>query len=286
MIGMEVKKVGVLGAGAMGGGIALVAAQAGYDVVLSDIDLAFVDKALGWMGNFLSKSVEKGKITAEQKDAVLGRIARTTGVDEFGDVDMVIEAIIEDLQVKKDSFSQLDQVCKPEALLTTNTSSMSITQIASSTKRPEQVAGLHFFNPAPIMKLVEIIRGYSTSDDTVKILTDVTVKFGKKPIVVKKDSPGFVVNRVMMAQFIEAIKLVEEGVATPEDIDIAVKAGLNYPMGPFELQDFTGVDIGYHVANYFTDEFKDRRWNPPLPLKELIRAGRLGRKTGAGWYNY
>ncbi|MCG9967237.1 3-hydroxyacyl-CoA dehydrogenase family protein [Pelotomaculum terephthalicicum JT] len=283
---MEVKKVGVLGAGAMGGGIALVAAQAGYDVVLSDIDLAFVDKALGWMGNFLSKSVEKGKITAEQKDAVLGRIARTTGVDEFGDVDMVIEAIIEDLQVKKDSFSQLDQVCKPEALLTTNTSSMSITQIASSTKRPEQVAGLHFFNPAPIMKLVEIIRGYSTSDDTVKILTDVTVKFGKKPIVVKKDSPGFVVNRVMMAQFIEAIKLVEEGVATPEDIDIAVKAGLNYPMGPFELQDFTGVDIGYHVANYFTDEFKDRRWNPPLPLKELIRAGRLGRKTGAGWYNY
>jgi len=283
---MEVKKVGVLGAGAMGSGIALVAAQSGYDVVLSDIDLAFVDKALKWIGSFLNKSVEKGKMTAEQKDAVLGRIARTTGVDEFGDVDMVIEAIIEDLQVKKDSFTQLDQVCKPEALLTTNTSSMSITQIASSTKRPEQVAGLHFFNPAPIMKLVEIIRGYSTSDDTVKILTDVTVKFGKKPIVVKKDSPGFVVNRVMMAQFIEAIKLVEEGVATPEDIDIAVKAGLNYPMGPFELQDFTGVDIGYHVANYFTDEFKDRRWNPPLPLKELIRAGRLGRKTGAGWYNY
>jgi len=283
---MEIKKVGVLGAGAMGGGIALVAAQAGYDVVLSDVDLAFVDKALGWMGNFLNKSVEKGKITAEQKDVILGRIVRSTGVDEFNDVDLVIEAIIEDLQVKKDSFYKLDQVCKPEALLTTNTSSMSITQIAASTKRPAQVAGLHFFNPAPIMRLVEIIRGYSTSDDTVKTLNDVTVKFGKTPVVVKKDSPGFVVNRVMMAQFIEAIKLVEEGVATPADIDTAVKLGLNYPMGPFELMDFAGVDIGFHVANYFCDEFKDIRWNPPLALKELIRAGRLGRKTGAGWYNY
>ncbi|MDF9409655.1 3-hydroxyacyl-CoA dehydrogenase family protein [Pelotomaculum isophthalicicum JI] len=283
---MEVKKIGVLGAGAMGSGIALVAAQSGYDVVLSDIDLAFVDKGLKWIGNFLNKSVEKGKMTAEQKDAIIGKIVRTTGVDEFNDVDVVIEAIIEDLQVKKDAFNQLDQVCKPEALLTTNTSSISITQIAASTKRPDRVAGLHFFNPAPVMRLVEIIRGYYTSDDTVNTLLDVTVKFNKKSIVVKKDSPGFVVNRVMMAQYIEAIKLVEEGVATPEDVDIAVKLGLNHPMGPFELHDFTGTDIGYHVANYFCDECKDIRWNPPLALKELIRAGRLGRKTGSGWYNY
>jgi len=283
---MGIKKIGVLGAGAMGSGIALVAAQSGYAVVLSDIDLAFVDKGLKWISNFLNKSVEKGKMTAEQKDAIIGRIVRTTGVDEFNDVDMVIEAIIEDLQIKKDSFNKLDQVCKPEALLTTNTSSMSITQIAASTKRPAQVAGLHFFNPAPIMRLVEIIRGYYTNDDTVKTLKEVTVKFGKTPVEVKKDSPGFIVNRVMMAQYIEAIKLVEEGVATLEDIDIAVKLGLNHPMGPFELHDFTGVDIGYHVANYFCDECKDIRWNPPLPLKELIRSGRLGRKTGAGWYSY
>jgi len=283
---MEVKKIGVLGAGAMGGGIALAAAQAGYDVVLSDIDLAFVDKALKRISSFLNKSVEKGKMTAAQKDTITGRIARTTGIDQFSDADLVIEAIIEDLQAKKDTFRQLDQVCKPEALLTSNTSSFSITLLAAATKRPEKFAGMHFFNPPPIMKLVEVIRGYSTSDETVQIVSGVAAKMGKKAVEIKKDAPGFIVNRVMMAQYIEAIKLVEEGVATPEDIDTAVKLGLNHPMGPFELHDFAGVDIGYHVANYFTDEFKDMRWNPPLPLKALIRAGRLGRKTGAGWYNY
>lgn len=283
---MEIKKVGVLGAGAMGTGIANVAAQAGFDVIISDVDLGIVQKSVGRISDFLAKSVEKGKLTVEQKEEIMGRVEPQAGVDGFGDVDLVIEAIFEDMQVKKDNFAKLDQVCKPEALLTSNTSSFSITQLAATTKRPERFAGLHFFNPAPIMRLVEIIRGYYTSDDTVKILNDVSIKMRKTPVLVKKDSPGFIVNRVMMAQFIEAIKLVEEGVATPEDIDIAVKMGLNYPMGPFELQDFGGVDIGYHVANYFCDEFKDIRWNPPLALKELIRAGRLGRKTGAGWYKY
>jgi len=283
---MEIKKVGVLGAGAMGTGIANVAAQAGFDVILSDIDLGIVQKAVGRISNFFNKSVEKGKMTEEQKAAILGRIEPQAGVDGFGDVDLVIEAIFEDLQVKKDNFAKLDQVCKPEAILTSNTSSFSITLLAATTKRPERFAGMHFFNPPPIMRLVEVIRGYSTSDETVQVVSDVAVKMGKKPVEIKKDSPGFVVNRVMMAQYIEAIKLVEEGVATPEDVDIAVKLGLNHPMGPFELHDFAGVDIGYHVANYFCDEFKDIRWNPPLALKELIRAGRLGRKTGAGWYNY
>ncbi|MCL6638259.1 MAG: 3-hydroxyacyl-CoA dehydrogenase family protein [Firmicutes bacterium] len=283
---MEVKKIAVLGAGSMGGGIAQVAAQAGFDVILSDVDRIYVDRAFGRMDKFLAKSVEKGKMTAEQKDAVLGRIVPATGVDSFGDADFVIEAIIENLDLKKEAFAQMDQVCKPEAYLTTNTSSMSITVIANATKRPDKVAGMHFFNPAPIMKLVEVIRGYYTSDETVRVTSEVAKKMGKTTVEVKKDSPGFIVNRVFMAHLIEAMRLVDEGVATMEDIDTAVKLGLNYPMGPFELQDFAGVDIGYHVANYFCEEFKDMRWNPPQVLKDMIRAGRLGRKTGAGFYNY
>jgi len=283
---VEIKKIGVLGAGSMGSGIAQLSAQSGYEVVLSDVDLSYVEKALGSISAMLGKIVEKGKMTADQKDEIMGRIVSTTGVEGFEDVDVVIEAVTENLQIKKDAFAKLDQVCKPEAFLTTNTSSMSITLIAAATKRPERVAGMHFFNPAPLMRLVEVIRGYNTSDETVEVISGVAVKMGKTPVVVKKDSPGFIVNRVVMAQFLEAIRLYEEGVASLEDIDTAVKLGLNYPMGPFELQDFGGVDIGYHVANYFFEEFKDMRWNPPLALKELIRAGRLGRKTGAGWFDY
>ena len=283
---MEIKKIGILGAGAMGGGIAHVAAQAGYDVILSDVDLAYVDRAVARMDSFLAKNVQKGKMSPEEKDAFLGRITRTTGVDAFADADFVVEAIIENLDMKKDAFARLDAVCKPQARLVTNTSSMSITQIAAATKRPAQVAGMHFFNPPPLMRLVEVIRGYYTSDETVRVVSETAVKMGKTPVEVKKDSPGFIVNRILMAQFIEAIRLLEEGVASIEDIDAAVKLGLNYPMGPFELQDYAGVDIGYHVANYFCEEFQDMRWNPPLALKALIRAGRLGKKTGAGWYDH
>ena len=270
----------------MGGGIAHVAAQAGYDVILSDVDLAYVDRAVARMDSFLAKNVQKGKMSPEEKDAFLGRITRTTGVDAFADADFVVEAIIENLDMKKDAFARLDAVCKPQARLVTNTSSMSITQIAAATKRPAQVAGMHFFNPPPLMRLVEVIRGYYTSDETVRVVSETAVKMGKTPVEVKKDSPGFIVNRILMAQFIEAIRLLEEGVASIEDIDAAVKLGLNYPMGPFELQDYAGVDIGYHVANYFCEEFQDMRWNPPLALKALIRAGRLGKKTGAGWYDH
>ncbi|MCL6477447.1 MAG: 3-hydroxyacyl-CoA dehydrogenase family protein [Peptococcaceae bacterium] len=283
---MEIKKIAVLGAGSMGGGIAQVAAQSGYDVILSDIDRVYVDRAIDRMDKFLSKSIEKGKMTAEQKDAVLGRIVPATGVDSFADADFVIEAIIEDLDMKKEAFAKLDQVCKPETYLTTNTSSMSITLIAAATKRPDKVAGMHFFNPPPLMRLVEVIRGYYTSDETVRVVSDVAAKMGKTTVEVKKDSPGFIVNRIFMAQLIEAMRLLEEGVADIKDIDTAVKLGLNYPMGPFEIQDFAGVEIGYHVANYFCEEFKDMRWNPPQVMKALIRAGRLGRKTGAGWYDY
>ncbi|MFZ5649254.1 MAG: 3-hydroxyacyl-CoA dehydrogenase family protein [Bacillota bacterium] len=283
---MEIRSVGVLGAGAMGGGIVQVAAQAGYPVKVCDVDMAYVEKALGRISSFLGKSVEKGKITEDQKAGIMGRITPVRDLEEFSDADLVIEAIIEDLGAKKDVFQRLDTICKPGAILASNTSSMSITVIGASTKRPDRVAGMHFFNPPPLMRLVEVIRGYGTSEETVQQLMDVTRKMGKTPVDVKKDSPGFIVNRILMAQFIEAIRLLEEGVASPQDIDAAVKLGLNYPMGPFELQDYTGVDIGYHVANYFYDEFKDVRWNPPQALKSIIRAGRLGRKTGAGWYDY
>ncbi|MCL6638559.1 MAG: 3-hydroxybutyryl-CoA dehydrogenase, partial [Firmicutes bacterium] len=196
---MEVKKVAVLGAGAMGGGIAQVAAAAGFAVVLSDVDRSIVDRALGRINDFLAKSVEKGKVTAAQKEEIIGRIRPATGIgEEFADADLVIEAIIEDLKAKKDAFQRLDEICKKEAFLATNTSSMSITVIASATKRPEKVAGMHFFNPPPIMKLVEIIRGYATSDETVRVLSETARKMGKTTVEVKKDSPGFVVNRILM----------------------------------------------------------------------------------------
>jgi 3-hydroxybutyryl-CoA dehydrogenase len=283
---MAILKIGVLGAGAMGGGIAMVAAQSGYEVVLSDVDSSIVDRAVQRMEAFMDKSIEKGRLTVDQKAENLSRITRSTGVSDFGDADLVIEAIIEDLELKKKAFGEFDQVCKPEALLASNTSSMSITILASATKRPQQVAGMHFFNPPALMKLVELIRGYSTSDKTLETLSEVAKKMGKITVEVKKDSPGFIVNRVMMAQALEAVRLVEEGVATPEDIDTAIKAGLNWPMGPFELQDFTGIDVNYYVAQYFYNEFKEQRWNPPQAMKALFRAGRMGKKNGAGWYDY
>lgn len=283
---MEIAKIGVLGSGAMGGGIAQIAAQAGYRVVLHDLEMAFVEKAIGRIEVFLDKSIEKGKLTRETKDEVLGRIIKSDDLHDLADVDLAIEAIIEDLELKKKVFGQLESICKAETYFATNTSSMSITALAGATQRPEKFVGMHFFNPPPLMRLVEIIRGYYTGDETVRVASAVAAKMGKAAVVVKRDSPGFIVNRIMMAQFMEAIRLLEEGVATMEDIDAAVKLGLNYPMGPFELQDFGGVDIGYYVAESFYEEFKDVRWNPPQALKALIRAGRLGRKTGAGWYDY
>ena len=281
-----IKKIGVMGAGAMGGGIAQVAAQSGYEVVLHDLEMKYVEKAMASMEKFLSKSVAKGKIEADKKDEIMGRISGTTDMEAFSDVDLVIEAIIEDLEIKKEAFVKLDKICADNVILATNTSSMSITVIGSSTQRPDKVVGMHFFNPPPIMKLVEVIRGYHTSDETINAVKEVCTKLGKTAVEVRKDEPGFIVNRLMIAQWMEAMKLLQEGVASKEDIDTAVKLGLNHPMGVFELQDFGGVDIGYHVMNYLYDELKDPRWNPPQALKDLMRAGRLGRKTGAGWFDY
>lgn len=283
---MTISKIGIIGAGTMGGGIAQVAAQSGFTVILNDLEMSFVDKAIKRMEAFFKRSQEKGKMSEEEKKEILNRLTRSTDIHDFSDVDLVIEVVVENLELKKKIFSELDAICKPEAFLASNTSSMPITLLASATQRPERVAGMHFFNPPSLMRLVEVIRGYFTSDETVKAISGVAQKMGKTTVEVKKDSPGFIVNRVMMAHYLESIRLVEEGVASPEDIDTAVKLGLNYPMGPFELNDFAGIDIGYYVAEYFYEEFKEARWNPPQSLKALIRAGRLGKKTGAGWYDY
>lgn len=282
---MEIKKIGVLGAGTMGNGIAQVAAQSGFEVVMRDIEERFVENGLKAIEKFLSKSVEKGKMTEDQKKNVLARIKGTTRMEDLKDVDFVIEAVFEDLELKKNVFRQLDELTKDHVILTTNTSSMSITEIAVSTKRPEKVAGMHFFNPAPLMRLVEVIRGYHTNDETVRIVMELAKKFGKEPVEVKKDTPGFIVNRLLMPHFIEAIKMAEEGIASIEDIDKAVKLGLNYPMGPFELMDLTGIDIALHVIEYLYRELnKESKWSAPTLLRSMVRAGRLGKKTGGGWY--
>jgi 3-hydroxybutyryl-CoA dehydrogenase len=286
-IEMKIKKIGVIGAGAMGSGIAQVAAQSGCDVVIQDVTDEFVKKGVDSIDRFLTKGIERGKLTEEQKKDVLSRIRGTTRIEDMGDADFIIEAVFEDLKVKQDVFEKIEAVVAPEVILCTNTSSISITEIASTTKRPDKVAGMHFFNPAQIMRLVEIIRGYHSSDETIATVIDLTKRMGKEPVEVKKDSPGFVVNRIMIPHFIEAIKIVEEGIATVEDVDKAVKLGLNYPMGPFELMDLTGNDIGYHVMDYLNTELpRELKWSPPNLLKNLIRAGRLGRKTGGGWYDY
>ncbi|MBF0496888.1 MAG: 3-hydroxyacyl-CoA dehydrogenase family protein [Deltaproteobacteria bacterium] len=284
---MEIKKIGVIGAGTMGHGIALTAAQIGCQVVLRDIEDKFVQNGMKGIDRFLSKSVEKGKLNADQKTEIMGRVTGTTEMSALADVDFVIEAVIEDLDLKKKVFSELDELCRPEVILASNTSSMSLTEIAAATKRPDKVCGMHFFNPVPIMKLVEVIRGYYTSDETIKVTTELAEKMGKTTVEVKKDSPGFIVNRIMIPHMIEAIKIVEEGIATPEDVDKAVKNGLNYPMGPFELMDLAGIDICYFVTEYFYKELnKEGKWVSPNLLKTMIRAKRLGRKTGGGWYDY
>ncbi len=284
---MDIKTIGVLGAGSMGSGIAQVAAQSGYNVVMRDIEDKFVDRALKGIDKFLSKSVEKGKITADDKNTTLGRIKGTTKMEDLKDVDFVVEVVLEDMALKKKVFKELDELTRKEVILATNTSSMSITEIATATNRQDKVVGMHFFNPVPLMRLVEVIRGYNTSDDTIAVAMDLARKFKKEPIEVKKDIPCFVVNRLMMPHFLEAILLLQEGIASAEDIDKAAKLGLNYPMGPFELMDLTGIDIAYHVAEYLHKEMnKELKWVSPRLMKDMVKANRLGMKTGGGWYNY
>lgn len=284
---MSLKTVGVVGAGSMGNGIAQISAQAGFDVIMSDVEDKFVQNAMKNIDKFLSKSVEKGKMTADAKAATLGRIKVTTKIEDLKDADFVVEAVFEEMDLKKKVFAQLDEILKKDVIISSNTSSMSLTELAKATKRPDKVIGMHFFNPVPLMRLVEVIRSYYASDETVAAGMDLARKLGKEPIEVKMDVPGFVVNRLMVPHLIEAICLLQEGVASKEDIDKAAKLGLNYPMGPFELVDLTGVDILLNVVNYFYENHnKELKWVAPRLLKDMVKAGRMGMKSGAGWYDY
>lgn len=283
---MDIKKVGVVGAGAMGTGIAHTSAQNGHSVIVCDISEEALEKSKSSIIKVFDKSIARGKSTIEEMEKTLKNLKFTTDLNELADVDLVIEAVVEKLDVKMDIFSKLDNICSPKTILASNTSTMSITKLATATKRADKFAGAHFFNPAPVMRLVEVIRGYYTSDETVQDLMKFVKNLNKEGIEVKKDTPGFVVNRLMLPQFREALIVYEEGIASIEDIDKAMTLGLNHPMGPFTLMDFTGIEITYDSLVYLYEQFAQSHWAPPASLKRIIDAGRLGKKTNAGWYDY
>jgi len=284
---MKIKKVGVLGAGTMGSGIAQIGAQGGFEVVLRDVSDELVQKGLKNIDRNLSRLVSKAKLSEDDKTAVLSRLKGTVEMADLVDVDYVIEAVFEDMELKKRLFKELDELTKPEVILSTNTSTLSITEIASVTKRPENVVGMHFFNPPPVMKLVEIVKGYLTSDETISTARDLAEKFGKETVLAKKDTPGFIVNRAFIPHLIEAMRMYEEGVASIEDIDKAIKLGLNYPMGPFELMDLLGNDTNLDVFGSLERELgREFTFDVAYSLKAMVKAGKLGRKTGEGWYKY
>ncbi len=282
----EIRRIAVVGSGTMGSGIAQLGVTSGYEVTLIDVTAELAEKGRAAIERRLERAVERGQLAADAARDALGRLTPAVGTEAAAGADFAVEAVVEDLGVKKDTFRALDRVCRPDAVLATNTSSMSITEIAAATGRPERVVGMHFFNPAPVMKLVEVIHGYATSAATVETAMAVARRMGRTPIEVRKDSPGFIVNRILIPMIVEACKVVEEGLATPEDVDTAITLGLNHPMGPFTLLDFTGVDVNQYVMDYFFSEFKESQYATPRLIKELVRAGRLGRKVGHGAFDY
>ena len=282
---MSIQRVGVVGFGQMGSGIAQVCAQAGLDTLVREVDQAFIDKGFQRVDGSLARLVKSGRATEADAMAARGRMRGTLSLADFRDRDLVIEAIVEEIGPKKKVFAELDAACPPATIFCSNTSSLTIVEMASATKRPDRFAGLHFFNPPVIMKLVEIVKGLTTSDETVATLREFVTTIGKTPVVCK-DTTGFIVNRLMVPYLLGAIRALEQGVATKEDIDQAVKLGLGHPMGPFELLDYTGLDINLHVAEIFFDEFRDPNMAPPSLLRRMVLAGRLGTKSGKGFYEY
>jgi len=282
---MAIKTVGVLGCGLMGAGIAQVSAASGYKTIVREVNQGALDKGLGRIKKFLDGGVEKGKVTAEQRDTTLGNLSGVTDLGAMGSCDLIIEAIIENLDEKAGAYRALDQVVGDHAIFTSNTSSLCITELAATTKRPDRFGGLHFFNPVPLMKLVEVVKALTTSDDTHQQLMAFSRSIGKEPITAP-DKPGFIVNRLLVPYLLDAIRCYERGLGTVEDIDNGMKLGCGYPMGPLTLLDFVGLDTTYYIANIMFDEYKDPMFAAPPLLKRMVLAGKLGRKSGEGFYKY
>lgn len=282
---MTINTIGVVGAGTMGHGIAQVFAQAGYQVHLVDVAQPMLDRARAAIEKSLAKFVEKEKISATDRDATLGRLAATTTIDALADADFVVEAIIENAQAKRELFTRLDALTKPDAILTSNTSSISITLIGAATKRPDKVLGMHFMNPVPLMTLVELVRGQATSNASMQVASDLCVKLGKEGVEAA-DYPGFISNRILMPMLNEAFFAVMEGVGTPEAIDAVMKGGMNHPMGPLTLADFIGLDVCLAILNVLHEGLGDPKYRPCPLLRRMVAAGHLGRKSGQGFYSY
>ena len=282
---MEIKKVGVVGFGLMGSGIVEVCAKAGYEVVVSEINDEFLQKGLGRLNKSLSRAVSKGKVTQEEMDAALARVKGTTDTADFADCDLVIEAAIENMELKKQLFAELDGILRPEVIIGSNTSSLCITEMASATQRGDKVLGIHFFNPVPVMPLLELVRTILTSDETLAIAQEFGQSVGKTTVVAK-DTPGFIVNRLLIPYLLDAVRIYEDGLATREDIDTAIKLGLNHPMGPLTLLDLVGLDTTLFIADAMFEELKDPRYAAPPLLRRMVLAGHLGRKSGKGFYDY
>lgn len=282
---MEIKKVGVVGCGIMGAGIAETCAKAGYPVIVSEVNQQLLDKGMATINNSLSKAVDRGKITDADKAAAIGNIKTTTNMEDFKDCDLVIEAIIEKLDLKKKIFADLDRICPAQAILATNTSCLSVIEMAAATKRLDKVMGLHFFNPVPVMKLLELVKTISTSDETLSAARVFGQAIGKV-VIVAPDAPGFIVNRLLCSLQAEAVRMVETGIATKEDLDQGAVLGLNHPMGPLSLLDLVGIDTALEVMNYMYDELKEPKFAPPVLIKKMVAAGQYGRKSGKGFYDY